>query len=104
MRILVTGGTGFLASQLIPALQARGHTVRALVLPSCDATPLREAGVGIDTGDIRRPDTLAPAMRHVDAVFHLAAAIGVRPSMREYHAVNVAGTENVCRSALAAGV
>jgi nucleoside-diphosphate-sugar epimerase len=104
MRILVTGGTGFLASHLIPALQKRGHTVRALILPSVDRTGLLQGGIEVHAGDVRRPDTLAPAMHEVDAVFHLAAAIGVRRSMREYHAVNVIGTENVCRAALAAGV
>jgi nucleoside-diphosphate-sugar epimerase len=104
MRILVTGGTGFLASHLIPALQRRGHTVRALILPSADPAGLLQGGVGVDAGDVRRPDTLAAAMHEVDAVFHLAAAIGVRRPMREYHAVNVIGTENVCRAALKAGV
>jgi nucleoside-diphosphate-sugar epimerase len=104
MRILVTGATGFLASHLIPALQRRGHTVRALILPSADPAGLQQGGVGVHTGDVCRPDTLAPAMHEVDAVFHLAAAIGVRRSMREYYAVNVTGTENVCRAALAAGV
>jgi nucleoside-diphosphate-sugar epimerase len=104
MRILVTGGSGFLASHLIRALQKRGHAVRALVLPSSDTTLLAQADVEIHTGDVRLPETLAPAMRQVDAVFHLAAAIGVRRPLSEYHAVNVAGTENVCRAALAAGV
>jgi nucleoside-diphosphate-sugar epimerase len=104
MRILVTGASGFLASHLIPVLRERGHSVRALVLPSSDRTPLRQAGVDIHTGDVRLPDTLAGAMRQVDAVFHLAAAIGVRRPLREYYAVNVTGTENVCRAAVAAGV
>lgn len=104
MRILVTGGSGFLASHLIPALQKRGHAVRALVLPSSDTTLLGQAGVDVHTGDVRLPATLAAAMRQVDAVFHLAAAIGVRRPLRDYHAVNVTGTENVCRAALAAGV
>jgi nucleoside-diphosphate-sugar epimerase len=104
MRILVTGGSGFLASHLIRALHERGHAVRALVLPSSETTPLERAGVEIHTGDVRLPDTLAAAMREVDAVFHLAAAIGVRRPLREYHAVNVTGTENVCRAALKAGV
>jgi nucleoside-diphosphate-sugar epimerase len=104
MRILVTGATGFLASHLVPALQMRGHAVRALVQPSSDPTLLRQARVDIHTGDVRIPDTLARAMRQVDAVFHLAAAIGIRRPLREYHAVNVTGTENVCRAALAAGV
>jgi nucleoside-diphosphate-sugar epimerase len=104
MRILVTGGTGFLASHLIPALQARGDAVRALVQPSSDTTLLGQVGADIHTGDVRLPATLAAAMRDVDAVFHLAAAIGVRRPLRDYHAVNVIGTENVCRAALAAGV
>jgi nucleoside-diphosphate-sugar epimerase len=104
MRILVTGASGFLASHLIRALRERGHSVRALVLPSSDTTLLGQAGVDIHTGDVRLPDTLAGAMRQVDAVFHLAAAIGVRRPLREYYAVNVTGTENVCRAAVAAGV
>jgi 2-alkyl-3-oxoalkanoate reductase len=104
MRILVTGASGFLASHLIPVLRERGDSVRALVLPSSDTTLLGQAGVDIHTGDVRQPDTLAGAMRQVDAVFHLAAAIGVRRPLREYYAVNVTGTENVCRAAVAAGV
>ncbi|HEX2310135.1 MAG TPA: NAD-dependent epimerase/dehydratase family protein [Vicinamibacterales bacterium] len=104
MRILVTGASGFLASHLIRALRERGDSVRALVLPSSDTTLLGQAGVEIHTGDVRLPDTLAGAMRQVDAVFHLAAAIGVRRPLGEYYAVNVTGTENVCRAAAAAGV
>jgi nucleoside-diphosphate-sugar epimerase len=104
MRILVTGGSGFLASHLIRALHERGHAVRALVLPSSDTTLLRQAGVDIHTGDVRLPDTLTGAMREVDAVFHLAAAIGLRRPLRDYQAVNVTGTENVCRAAQTAGV
>lgn len=104
MRILVTGATGFLARNLIPALQQHGHTIRALVLPSGDATWLQQRGVAICRGDVRQPNTLTAAMCDVNAVFHLAAAIGVRRPMEEYHAVNVTGTENVCRAALAADV
>jgi nucleoside-diphosphate-sugar epimerase len=104
MRILVTGASGFLASHLIRALQERGHAVRALVLPSSDTTPLEQASVDIHSGDVRLPETLAGAMREVDAVFHLAAAIGVRRPLRDYQAVNVTGTENVCRAAQQAGV
>src|SRR5215211_7469702 len=104
MRILVTGASGILASHLIRALQKRGHAVSALVLPSSDTTLLGQAGAEIHTGDVRLPDTLTGAMREVDAVFHLAAAIGVRRPLREYHAVNVTGTENVCRAAQTADV
>jgi 2-alkyl-3-oxoalkanoate reductase len=104
MKILVTGGSGFLASHLMPALQRRGHAVSALVLPSADPAGLQGRGIEVHTGDVRQPDTLAPAMHGARAVFHLAAAIGLRRPIRDYHAVNVTGTENVCRAALAAGV
>src|SRR6476619_197140 len=104
MRVLVTGATGFLASHLIPALQHRGHEVHALVQPSSDSTRLRDADVAVHAGDVRSIDTLPPAMRQVDSVVHLAAAIGVRCPLSDYYAVNVTGTENVCRSALAADI
>src|SRR5215471_9813551 len=104
MKILVTGGNGFLASHLMSALQKRGDAVSALIRPSSDSAGLRERGIAVHTGDVRKPDTLVPAMRGVGAVFHLAAAIGVRRPMKDYYAVNVTGTENVCRAALAAGV
>jgi nucleoside-diphosphate-sugar epimerase len=104
MRILVTGGSGFLGSHLIQALRARGHVVRALVLSSTDQARLGRAGIDVRVGDVREPDTLRPAMHNLDAVFHLAATIGVRRPLRDYYAVNVTGTEMVCRAALAAGV
>src|SRR5258706_8282284 len=104
MRILVTGETGFLAANLIPALQKRGHSVRGLVLPSADATWLENRNVAVYRGDVRKPASLTAAMRDADAVFHLAAAIGTRRPMKEYYAINVTGTKNVCRAALRAGV
>jgi nucleoside-diphosphate-sugar epimerase len=104
MKILVTGATGFLAGHLIPALQQRGHAVRALVLPSEDATLLRERGVAVYPGDVRQPDTLTEPMRDADGVVHMAALMATWAPMRVHHAVHVTGTENVCRAALASGV
>jgi nucleoside-diphosphate-sugar epimerase len=104
MQILITGATGLLGHHLITALQARGDTVRALVLPNEDATWLSERDIAVYRGDIREPDTLTAPMRQVDTVFHLAGMMGVWRPMRDYYAVNVTGAENVCRAALAAGV
>jgi nucleoside-diphosphate-sugar epimerase len=104
MNILVTGATGFLAGHLIPELQERGHAVRALVLPSEDASLLRERGVAVYPGDVRHPDTLSEPMRGADGVVHMAALMATWAPMRVHHAVHVTGTENVCRAALAAGV
>lgn len=104
MDILMTGGNGLLGRHLIPALEARGDIVRVLVLPTEDATALERRGTAVFRGDITKPETLRRALAGVDAVLHLAGMMGVWRPIGDYHAVNVKGTENVCRAALAAGV
>ncbi len=104
METLITGGTGLVGHHLVTALQQRGVSVRALVLPTEDASWLEERDVTIYRGDIRAPDTLTVPMRRVDTVFHLAAMQGLWLPIEEYYKVNVTGTENVCRAALAAGI
>lgn len=102
--ILVTGGNGFVGRHVVKALQERGDDVRVLALPGEDASLLEERCVEIHRGDIRDPGTLVAPMREADAVVHLAAMMDVWRPFEDYYAVNVLGTENVCRAALAAGV
>jgi nucleoside-diphosphate-sugar epimerase len=102
--ILVTGGNGFVGRHVVCALLERGDSVRVLALPGEDAGALAARGISVFRGDIRRPETLVAPMRGVDAVLHLAAMMDVWRPFEDYHAVNVTGTENVCRAALAAGV
>ena len=104
MEVLITGGNGFLGRNLILALQERGDSVRVLALLTEDTTWLEKRGVAVFRGDLRHPDVLTAPMRDVDGVFHLAAMIGAWRPMQDYYAVNVTGTESVCRAALAAGV
>lgn len=78
--------------------------MHGLVLPSADAAWLEASGVTVHRGDVRDPLALTAAMRGADVVVHLAAAIGTRRPLSEYYAVNVTGTENVCRAVLEAGV
>jgi nucleoside-diphosphate-sugar epimerase len=104
MEILVTGATGFLAHSLIPALQDRGHNVRGLVLPTEDDTWLRKQSVSVYTGDVTKPSTLGDPMRGAEAVVHMAALMATWAPMHVHYAIHVAGTENVCRAALEAGV
>jgi nucleoside-diphosphate-sugar epimerase len=103
MEVLITGGNGLLGRHAVSALEERGDSVRVLVLPAEDASALEERRVPIHRGDIRRPETLAEAVTGVDAVLHLAGMMGVWRPLAEYEAVNVTGTENVCRAALAEG-
>jgi nucleoside-diphosphate-sugar epimerase len=99
VEILITGGNGLLGRHLVRALQERGDSVRVLVLPDEDASGLAAQGVTVHRGDVRRPETLTAPMSGVEAVVHLAGMMGVWRPMADYHAVNVTGTENVCRAA-----
>jgi nucleoside-diphosphate-sugar epimerase len=102
--ILITGGNGFVGKHLVSALQERGDQVRVLALPGEDASSLEQRGVAVYYGDVRRPESLVPAVQGADAVLHLAAMMDVWRPIEDYRAVNVTGTENIGRAALAAGV
>jgi nucleoside-diphosphate-sugar epimerase len=104
MDLLITGGNGLLGRHLVPALQERGDRVRVLTLPGEDTTWLEQRHVAVYRGDVRQAETLRAPLRGVDTVVHLAGMMGVWRPLEDYYAVNVSGTENVCRAALAAGV
>jgi nucleoside-diphosphate-sugar epimerase len=104
VEVLITGATGLVGQHLVNALIERGDTVRALVLPTENAESLQNRGVRIYPGDICDPETLVAPMRSVDTVLHLAALQGQWVAMEQYVRVNVCGTENVCRAAIASGV
>lgn len=104
MRTLITGASGLLGGHLITALRERGHDIHAFALVNEDTSRLEARNVTIHRGDIRQPATLTPAMEGVDLVFHLAGMMGLWLPLSEYFDVNVTGTANVCRAAMAAGV
>jgi len=106
MKILVTGAAGFIGSHLVEALARAGHEVVSLVLPGEDLCNLSQVSTAIVQGDIRRRDSLRPAMAGVDVVYHLAAISRFDRNVPEpeYEAVNVAGTRNVLEVASAAQV
>jgi nucleoside-diphosphate-sugar epimerase len=102
--ILITGGNGFVGRHLVRALRVRGDAVRVLALPGEDTAELEQRGVVVYRGDVRRLETLGAPMAGADCVVHLAAMMDVWRPLRDYQAVNVSGTANVCRAALDAGV
>jgi len=101
MRALVTGGAGFIGSNLVDALLARGDEV---VVVDDLSSGRRE---NLDPrAELREHDIREPFEVDADAVFHLAAQADVQTSMRrpDYDAaVNVVGTVNVLAGALRAG-
>lgn len=104
MNILITGATGLLGGHLIQALQQRGEQIRALVLPSENADKLLAQGVDVMRGDVTDATTLAPAVRDIDIIFHLAGMMGVNRPLAAYRRVNVIGSENLYQAARAAVV
>lgn len=102
MKALVTGGGGFLGSNLVKALKARGDTVR--VLARGDYPELRALGVETLRGDITDAAATAKACEGMDVVFHTAAKAGGWGDPKEYEAINVTGTDNVVAGCKAAKV
>lgn len=104
MKCLVTGATGFVGSNLVHELVARGHSVRALVRPESDRRALAEADCEFVEGDVTDREAVARAVRGCDWVFHVAASYHLW--MRDYRpmfATNVEGTRVVLESATRAG-
>src|SRR5437764_14800406 len=104
MKVLVSGATGLLGSHLLQALQERGEHIRALVLPAENAEKLIAQGVEVVRGDVTDAGTLAPAVKDIDIIFHLAGMMGVHRPLADYRLVNVTGSANLYRPAQAAGV
>jgi UDP-glucose 4-epimerase len=107
MIALVTGGAGFIGSELVSQLEAAGTRVRVLDnFATGRRSHLAETDAEIAEGDVRDLDAVKLAMRGVDCVFHLAC-VGVRRSIhapREADDVNALGTLNVLEATHAAGV
>ncbi len=104
MRVLITGATGLLGGHLIKELQQRGEDIRALVLPVENADRLEKQGVEVVRGDITDANTLGPAVKDVELIFHLAGMMGVWRPLVDYRLVNVTGSENLYKAAQKAGV
>ncbi|HKV03296.1 MAG TPA: NAD-dependent epimerase/dehydratase family protein [Ktedonobacteraceae bacterium] len=104
MKVLITGATGLLGDHLRQALQQRGEQIRALVLPVENAEKLIAQGVEVVRGDVTDASTLAPAVKDIEIVLHLAGMMGVNRPLADYRLVNVTGSENLYRAAQAAGV
>lgn len=80
MRILVTGGAGFIGSVVVSQLLDRGHEVAVLdaVHPSAHhVEPAVDARAEFLRGDVRDPDVVDSALRGIDAVCHQAAIVGL---------------------------
>ncbi|MFC1998311.1 NAD-dependent epimerase/dehydratase family protein [Chloroflexota bacterium] len=103
MKTVVTGATGHIGANLIPALLERGRQVRAVIHRTKPA--FDDPNLELVRGDIGDVDSLCHAFDGADVVYHLAAAISL--SKKDWplvEKVNVAGTRNVVEACLRSGV
>lgn len=109
--ILVTGASGFVGSQVVPALIDAGHRVVALVRSESSGevvrgrlSPERRSAVELRTGDVTQPGTLGPALAGVDGVVHLVAIPRDHRGGADLRLINTEGTRNVVAAMQASGV
>lgn len=115
MKILVTGGAGFIGSHLLDALRARGDETALLddfndfYDPAVKRAAAAATGARVFAADLRDRAAVSSVLEafRPEAILHLAARAGVRPSIadpRLYVDVNVNGTLNLLDAAVEAGV
>jgi NADH dehydrogenase len=102
VKVLVTGGTGFVGPKVIHALRAHGHDVRALVRRPERATQLAAWGAELVAGDVTDPASLRAAADGCTHVVHLVAILKGSPS--DFHRVMTQGTKDLIAAAKDAGV
>jgi len=102
MKILVTGGTGFIGPKVVHALRAQGHDVRALVRRQARGAQLAGWGAELAEGDVTDAASLRAAVRGCTHVIHLVAILKGRP--QDFDRVMTQGTRDLAAAATEAGV
>jgi nucleoside-diphosphate-sugar epimerase len=101
MKVLVTGGSGFLGSHVAEQLVHAGHTVRALVRKSSNRKFLSTLpNVELAEGSVEDRKSVDEAMKDIDAVVHSAGLVKAK-SEEEFFACNTQGTANLLEAAIA---
>lgn len=98
MKILVTGGGGFLGSGISRCLIAKGHQVK--ILSRGEYSLLGSLGIEVLRGDIADEKAVFDVTRNCDAVFHTAAKAGIWGKYKEYYKTNVIGTKNIINACM----
>lgn len=94
MEVLVTGGHGFIGSHLVEHLLSQGHRISCLVRPTSNLKWIKGLNVNLITGDLLKPQTLIPAVKNKDLIFHCAATLKALNS-EDFYSTNIKGTTNL---------
>lgn len=104
-RALVTGGTGFIGSNVALRLVERRWDVRILERPGASRELLEAGPFEFVTGDVLEPETLPAALKDIDVVFHAAGVVDYwNQGVERMYEVNVEGTRHLMEAALQSGI
>jgi len=94
-KILITGATGFIGSNLVRVLLNKGYkNITCLVLPQDNIEPIKDFNVNIVYGDITNKDSLYKVLKDIEVIIHLAAVVG-SDDYEVNNKVNYIGTKNI---------
>jgi nucleoside-diphosphate-sugar epimerase len=99
-QVLITGGSGYFGSLLRDRLKAQGRAVRIFDLADADD---RGTDVGFVAGDIRDEARVREGVAGCGEIYHCVAQVPLAKDRHLFESVNIQGTENLLKSALAAG-
>jgi nucleoside-diphosphate-sugar epimerase len=104
MRVLVTGGTGFLGRWTAKALLARGDCVRISGRNEEIGTRMAREGAEFVPSDLRDPNAVLAACAKREVVFHVGALSAPWGPRRDFEEINIGGTANIVAGCRAQGV
>ena len=105
MHVFLTGGTGFVGSEIVRRLTLAGHTVRALVRPGSEGKMTIREGVEIYKGDATEAQSLKGALQGCRAVIHLVGIIRENPARGvTFEKLHTEATANMVAAAEEQGV
>lgn len=105
MLVFLTGGTGFVGTEVLRQLTEAGHRVRALVRPGSEGKLAIREGVEIQRGDATEAATLQGTLKGCDAVIHLVGIIREVPERGvTFHRLHFEATRNMVAAAEIQGV
>ncbi|GAB5450807.1 MAG: NAD-dependent epimerase/dehydratase family protein [Halioglobus sp.] len=104
-KVLITGATGFIGNHVTRLCLEKGDSVRVMVMPGEDRSPLDGMDVEFVEGNLLNPESLLAAVQGMEQLYHLAAMFAVWTKDPDLHyKINVDGARAMMQAAMAAGV
>jgi len=102
MKILITGGNGFLGRNIFKKLLGKGHELYSF--SRSDHPFYKEQGITWAQGDICNFDSIKNAISGMDVVFHTASKVSPWGRWEDFYSINVMGTKNVIKACQQEGI